>query len=288
MSRPFRILESRAIAPLALGVISATFATASASAQPSPTKAPPATVTLTRLPCGTNAPPTDVGLRFSDTYAFSGVMVQLTYSCYLIRHNDDYMIWDTGYAKGPAATASKESLVEQLAQLSLTPANVKFVGISHYHGDHVGQTASFPQATLLIGKGDWEVITDPKLSGATNPAAFAPWVSGGSKAESLTSDKDVFGDGSVMVLNMPGHTPGHRSVLVKLKGMGNVLITGDVSHFRENYDSNGVPTFNTDRAASLASIDRFKQIAKNLKATVIIQHDQRDVAKLPVFPAAAK
>jgi hypothetical protein len=49
-----------------------------------------------------------------------------------------------------------------------------------------------------------------------------------------------------------------------------------------------VPTFNTDRAASLASIDRFKRIAKNLKATVIIQHDQRDVAKLPAFPAAAK
>ena len=43
-----------------------------------------------------------------------------------------------------------------------------------------------------------------------------------------------------------------------------------------------------DRAASLASLDRFKTIAKNLKATIIIQHDQRDVSKLPVFPAAAK
>jgi glyoxylase-like metal-dependent hydrolase (beta-lactamase superfamily II) len=101
-------------------------------------------------------------------------------------------------------------------------------------------------------------------------------------------DKDVFGDGTVVMLNMPGHTPGHHSLLVRLKEMGNVLITGDVSHFRENYDGNGVPTFNTDRAASVASLDRFKKIATNLKATVIIQHDERDVGKLPAFPAAAK
>jgi hypothetical protein len=77
-------------------------------------------------------------------------------------------------------------------------------------------------------------------------------------------------------------------VLVNLKEMGPVLISGDLTHFRENYDSNGVPTFNTDRAASLASIDRFKKIAASLKATVIIQHDARDVSKLPAFPASAK
>jgi hypothetical protein len=75
---------------------------------------------------------------------------------------------------------------------------------------------------------------------------------------------------------------------VKLKEMGNVLITGDLAHFRENYETNGIPSFNTDRAASLASLDRFKRIATNLKATVIIQHDERDVTKLPAFPAAAK
>ena len=98
----------------------------------------------------------------------------------------------------------------------------------------------------------------------------------------------MFGDGSVIILNMPGHTPGHRSLLVKLKGMGHVLLTGDLTHFHENYDTNGVPSFNTDRAATLASLDRFKQIAKNLKATVIIQHDQRDIAKLPTFPQMAK
>jgi glyoxylase-like metal-dependent hydrolase (beta-lactamase superfamily II) len=177
-------------------------------------------------------------------------------------------------------------LVDLLAQLHLTPAQVKYVAISHYHGDHTGQASQFPQATLLIGKGDWDVVTDPKS--ATIAAPFANWTTGGGKVEPVVGDKDIFGDGTVVMLNMPGHTPGHHSLLVRLKTMGNVLISGDLTHFRENYDGNGVPTFNTDRAASVASIDRFKKIATNTKATVIIQHDERDVAKLPAFPAAAK
>ena len=70
--------------------------------------------------------------------------------------------------------------------------------------------------------------------------------------------------------------------------MGNVLISGDLTHFHENYDGNGVPSFNFSRGDTLASLDRFKKAAANLKATVIIQHDARDVDKLPKFPAAAK
>ena len=248
----------------------------------------PADVTLTRLQCGTNAAPTDVGLRFSDTYAFSGLKVQLTFSCYLIKHGDDYLIWDTGNPVGTTPTAPKTSLADLVTQLHVTPAQIKYVAISHYHGDHTGQAREFPQATLLIGKGDWDVVTDPKSASTVNPATFANWVSGGGKVEPVVGDKDVFGDGTVVMFNTPGHTPGHHSLLVRLKEMGNVLITGDVSHFRENYDGNGVPTFNTDRAASVASLDRFKKIASNLKATVIIQHDERDVSKLPAFPAAAK
>ena len=59
--------------------------------------------------------------------------------------------------------------------------------------------------------------------------------------------------------------------------MGPVILSGDAVHFRENYDSDGVPAFNYDRAQTVASIERIKKIAANLKATVIIQHDARDV-----------
>jgi glyoxylase-like metal-dependent hydrolase (beta-lactamase superfamily II) len=244
-------------------------------------------VTLTRLDCGTSAPPSDVG-RFSDTFAHNGLIVPLVFSCYLVRHGDDYMLWDTGHAMSAGAVAPKVSIVDQLAQLGVKPEQVRFVGISHYHPDHTGQVGSFPQATLLIGKGDWDVLTSAKPPANANPAPFAHWIGGGGKLEPVPLDKDVFADGTVTMLATPGHTPGHHSLLVRLPQLGNVLITGDLAHFHENYDSNGVPPFNTGRADTLASLDRFKKIAASLKATVIIQHDGRDVAKLPAFPASAK
>ena len=272
-----RILTTLAICACTHGLISLP-----AAAQSAPE------MTLTRLDCGTNAAPTEVGLRFSDTYAYNGVKIQFVFSCYLIKHGDEYLLWDTGHSMSAGAVAPKVSLVDQLAQLKLKPEQIKYVGISHYHADHTGQAASFPGATLLIGKGDWDVLTDPKPNPAANPAPFAKWITGGGKVEPLALDKDVFGDGTAIILNTPGHTPGHHSLLVKLPQMGNVLISGDLAHFHENYESHGVPTFNTDRAATVASLDRFKKIAANLKATVILQHDARDVGKLPAFPAFAK
>jgi N-acyl homoserine lactone hydrolase len=251
--------------------------------------AQPATpeLSLTRLDCGTSAGPSDVG-RFSDTFAYDGLAVPIVFSCYLVRHGDEYMLWDTGHSMSAGAVAPKASIVDQLSQLNVKPEQIRFVGISHYHPDHTGQVGSFPQATLLIGKADWDVLTSPKPPGNANPAPFAHWIGGAGKVEPVPLDKDVFGDGTVVMLATPGHTPGHHSVLVRLRQMGNVLITGDLAHFHENYDSNGVPPFNTGRAETLASLDRFKKIAANLKATVIIQHDGRDIAKLPALPASAK
>src|SRR5262249_21148742 len=162
----------------------------------------------------------------------------------------------------------------------LKPEQIKYVGISHYHGDHTGQVASFPKATLLIGKGDWDAISSPKPAEGVNFKPFEGWIKGENKVEPLAVDKDVFGDGSVIVLTTPGHTPGHHSLFVKLLQMGVVVLSGDAVHFRENYETDGVPAFNFNRAETIASIERIKKIAANLKATLIIQHDARDVEKL--------
>lgn len=251
-------------------------------------------VTLTRLACGEDPAPGDVS-TFSDTYAYPHFRFRLTYSCYLIRHGTEYMIWDTGNPLGKAPESPKVSLIDQLRQLKLHPEQIKYVGVSHYHTDHTGQLGALQQSTLLIGKGDWDALT------AANPpsgmdakaatewrAPFAHWISQGGKLDALAEDKkDVFGDGTVVMLSTPGHTPGHHALLVRLKNTGNVLLSGDLAHFRENYENNQVPTWNTSRADTLASLDRFKQIARNLKAVVIIQHDPRDIDKLPAFPAAA-
>ena len=261
-----------------------------ACAQPTPAAAPTpagADVTLTRLDCGTSAGPSDVG-RFSDVFVFDGLKVQIVYSCYLIKHGDEYLLWDTGHSLSAGAVAPKVSIVDQLAQLNVKPEQIKYVGISHYHPDHTGQVGSFPQTTLLIGKGDWDVLTSPKPPAGAPTAPFAHFISGAGKVEPVPMDKDIFNDRSVVMLSTPGHTPGHHSLLVQLREKGTVLITGDLAHFHENYEVDGVPPFNTSRAETLASLARFKKIATTTRATVIMQHDGRDVDKLPAFPVGAK
>jgi N-acyl homoserine lactone hydrolase len=245
-------------------------------------------LSLARFDCGTPQAPTAVNQRFSDTFAYGDLKLQFVFSCYLIKHGDDYLLWDTGHAMTAPNVAPKVSLVDLLAKIDVKPDQIKYVGISHYHADHTGQIASFPKATLLIGSKEWEAISSPKPAEGVNFKPFESWIKGESKVEPVPTDKDVFGDGTVIMLRTPGHTAGHSSLLVKLPQMGPVILSGDAVHFRENYDSNGVPWFNYDRAQTVASIERLKKIASNLKATVIIQHDARDIEKLPVFPAFAK
>jgi N-acyl homoserine lactone hydrolase len=252
------------------------------------TSAQAAEISLARFDCGTPQAPTPVNERFSDTFAYGDLKLQFVFSCYLIKHGDDYLLWDTGHSMTAPNVAPKVSLVDQMAKIDLKPDQIKYVGISHYHPDHTGQIASFPKATLLIGAKEWEAISSPKPPEGANYKPFEGWIKGDNKVEPVATDKDVFGDGSVIMLRTPGHTPGHSSLLVKLAQMGPVIITGDAVHFRENWDTVGVPWFNYDRAQTVASIERLKKIAANLKATVIIQHDARDIDKLPVFPAFAK
>jgi len=274
-------------------MIAAAAAVLASSATAQPAKAPSALppISLTRLDCGSiEVSDFDV---FSDTYLYVGKPKRLTASCYLVRHGDQIVLWDTGVdgaLKGkPAANdwvftiSLKERVVDQLARLNLKPGQVNYVGISHYHDDHTGQAADFPGATLLMGSGDWEVVKKrPEMA-----ARFKPWIGGGGKVEPVTRDKDVFGDQSVVVLDMPGHTPGHKALLVRLKS-GPVLLTGDLYHATEQVANRGVPSFNTNRADTLASFDRFQAIARNLGAKMIIQHEPADIAKLPAFPAAAE
>lgn len=261
---------------------------AAVAAAPAPKAQAP---TLWRLDCGT----IEVGNldEYSDTFQYVGRQKTFTDSCYLVRNGDRYLLWDTGLpgdlagrtvAEGGDRMSLRRRLLEQLADIGVRPEQVTFVGISHYHFDHIGQAADFPAATLLIDRRDWEA-----LKGRPDRAErFTPWISGGSKVEPLTYDHDVFGDGTVIMLATPGHTPGHRSLLVRLKESGPILLSGDAAHFAENWANRGVPGFNTSRAETLASMDRLDRIAKNLNAKLIIQHEPADIAKLPAFPAAAR
>ena len=114
----------------------------------------PADVTLTRIDCGTAATPTDVGQRFTDTFSYKDLKLTFTFSCYLVKHGNEYMVWDTGFAPGTSPSAPKVGIVDRLKEVAVTPEQVKYVGISHFHADHTGQLDPFKNATLLIGKAD--------------------------------------------------------------------------------------------------------------------------------------
>jgi N-acyl homoserine lactone hydrolase len=255
--------------------------------------ATPASMKVWRLDCGTLR--VDNLDDYSDTFAYVGRSSRFTASCYLIQHVDKYMLWDTGLpdrdlglplqGAGSSDESLSRSLPDVLADIGIEPEQIDIIGISHPHFDHTGQANHFPQARLLLGSGDVKALQVP---GNPDARALAHWFGGGGKLDTIAGDKDVFGDGSVIMLNLPGHTPGHHGLLVKLPRTGAILLSGDVAHFRENYLANGVPWFNSDRAQSLASLDRFKKIAENLHAIVVIQHEQSDIAKLPGFPAAAE
>lgn len=258
--------------------------------------APPAAeLALWRLDCGTL---NGQALAFyDDSLGHEGETATFAASCYLIRHGDDYLLWDAGVSTeflraDPAANAEHvtlgRSIREQLAEIGVSPAQVTRVAISHYHWDHSGQLAEFPDATLVIGAEDWAAVRGGAPALGLQAALFDHWTSGGGQVRTVRGDADLFGDGSVRMLALPGHTPGHHGLLVRLREAGPVLLSGDLAHFTENYAEEGVPIFNTDRADTLASFDRFKKIAANLDATVIVQHEAADIAKLPAFPASAR
>ena len=274
-----------------LAMTAAALLAGAAPAQPAPSSP---VMQLWRLDCG-NFVMKRFGAWFSDTFQYPPGARPLVGSCYLIRNGSRYLLWDTGMSDRLIAEpidneeqtmSLKVSLVDQLKQINVAPEQIKFVGISHFHGDHTGQARQFRNATLVIGRGDWDALkgSDERLKAEREDLAH--WLSGTGKAIPV-GDADIFRDGSVIMLAMPGHTPGHSALLVRLAS-GPVLLSGDQYHFTEAVANRGVPGFNTDRADTLASHDRFDRIAANLKAKVVIQHEPADIAKLPAFPASAR
>ncbi|HWH18550.1 MAG TPA: N-acyl homoserine lactonase family protein [Allosphingosinicella sp.] len=280
-----KILLAAATALLTLGAM-----------QAPPAPAAQAPLSLWRLDCG-DFVIKDYNAFFSDTLAYPPRQPKdITSSCYLIRNGSRYMLWDTGVSAAlvdsPIDNAAQtirlnKSIVTQLAEIGVKPEQIEIVGISHFHGDHIGQAASFPKAKLVMGKGDLDALRavppDPRLQ----PDMLKPWLKDGAPLVETTGDVDIFHDGRVIMLNLPGHTPGHTALLVRLAS-GAVLLTGDLYHFAEQVPIKGVPPFNTNRADTLASMDRFDKLARNLRAKVIIQHEPADIAKLPRFPQAAQ
>jgi glyoxylase-like metal-dependent hydrolase (beta-lactamase superfamily II) len=224
----------------------------------------------------------DMG-RFSPGYSGPG---ELSVTCYLVKHAQGWLLWDTGLgdavASMPAGQKSnagvwtnKKTLASQLAEIGVKPSDIRYLALSHSHGDHVGNVDLFPDATLLVQKAEYD-WPDP-----LGVPRFKP----GMKVVKAEGDHDVFGDGSVMLISTPGHTPGHQCLLVKLPKTGAMMFTGDAVHTKANWDNKRAPTQNFNHAQSLATLDRMANVLKEHNAQLWIGHEPSEVAQRKYAPA---
>jgi len=230
-----------------------------------------------------------------------GRSIEFSSTCWLIKHGSEWLLWDTGV---PEATLNDprgwstlpklivyhldKSVTDQLAEIGLTPGDIARVAISHTHGDHIGNVDLFPNSTILMQRAEYNWIHSPNgpNDNVNQLMALARKLLGTPKNLQLVDgDTDVFGDGSVTLVSTPGHTPGHQSLLVHLKHSGFIILSGDVAHLEENFQKNIVPSLNTNKAESIASMEKVRQLIAIYKATLFLNHDKQQTAKLKLLPS---
>lgn len=226
--------------------------------------------------------------------AFDGRTNKAVDSCYLLRHPKGDLLWDTGLpdainamkdgvTEGPFHIAVPTTLSSQLTTIGIAPKDIEYLSLSHSHFDHVGNAGTYAGSTLLANKAEYaHMFRDGARKDAQSFAAYGAIEK--SEVVKFTGKYDVFGDGSVMIIDMPGHTPGHTVLQVNLAKSGTILLTGDLYHLGESREKRTVPVFNTDADETLRSMDKFEELAKNTNTRVIIQHSMKDFESLPKPP----
>jgi N-acyl homoserine lactone hydrolase len=230
-----------------------------------------------------------------------GRSIAFSSTCWLIRRGNEWLLWDTGVPQSTLndpkgwSTLPKlivyhldKSITDQLAAIGLKPDDITYVAISHTHGDHIGNVNLFPNSTILMQRDEYTWISSPDgpNDNVNQLKALARKLLGTPKnLKLLDGDTDVFGDGSVTLFSTPGHTPGHQSLLVHLRNSGFIILSGDVVHLKENFEKNTVPSLNTDKAASIASMARVRRMMATYKAKLFINHDKAQTDTLKLLPA---
>jgi len=251
---------------------------------------------LHKLDCGTIAI-SDLDV-FSMTGDYAGLSDTFANTCWLVRHPAGDLLWDLGLpgmltAAGPQEqgifTVSLErTLADQLAARGIAMGDIETVSISHSHFDHIGQVDQVDPATQwLVHEAEYAyMFPDDGETPPDNAAQFSPFAD--LELTRFSGMRDVFGDGSVLIHETPGHTPGHTSLQVNLPETGPVFLTGDLYHRTESRELRRVPQFNADvegaetpGAETRASMEAFEAAVTDAGGQVIIQHERADVEDLP-------
>jgi N-acyl homoserine lactone hydrolase len=129
-----------------------------------------------------------------------------------------------------------QAVAAQLQARGVEPGDIRLIVMTHLHFDHASALAEFPAATVLVSKPEWQAAQargaalqgyvaaqfDPRLTYRTLDLHSPPAHPRGPFERAL----DLFGDGSLTLLDTPGHSPGHMSILARLSER-EALIAGD-------------------------------------------------------------
>jgi glyoxylase-like metal-dependent hydrolase (beta-lactamase superfamily II) len=216
--------------------------------------------------------------------------------CYLVKHAQGYLLWDSGNPdrlaalpdgltnpQGTITAFMRKPLAQSLLELGLKPTDITYFAMSHSHGDHSGNANLFAGSTIFMQRAEYDAVFGPEPQKYGFAAANFEKLKG-AKIVVLDGERDVFGDGSVVIEPTPGHTPGHQSLLVRLKRTGPVLLTGDLVHLRYSWDHDIVPGFNFDVKQSHESIARMKALVAETHAQVWVNHDREQHTGIPQAP----
>jgi len=265
----------------------------SSAAQASSSSEDQKDIRIYTLDCG-SVDFSDLGLFSSGEYA--GRAQKMAVPCFLIRHPDGDMVWDAGIPdtisqmpnglpilEGLAVASVPVTMKSQFEKLGLSTKDVEYLALSHAHFDHVGNVGQFTDSTLLIHKTEHDFMFGAGVdAGVVDAALVEPLRT--VDTVFFEAEHDVFGDGKVIIIPMPGHSPGHSVLLVKLKNKGTVMFSGDLFHLAESRERKIVPVINPDREQTLKSMDSFNARVIKENAEVIIQHDLREFNALPKIP----
>lgn len=236
---------------------------------------------------------TDDASIFSADGNYKGEHWDMANPCYLVVHPDGMLMWDSGwpdsladmpdgYNSGRSIWSLPKKLTAQLNEMGVDPNTIDYFALSHSHVDHAGNANLFKCSTVLVDEAERDFMfgeTARKSDQFKNYNALE-----GAKWRTFTNDHDVFGDGSVVILRTPGHTPGHAALLVNLPKDGPMIFTGDLWYTCRCRTTRNIPPYNVSREQTLKSMDRIERLAKEIGARIIIQHDRADWETMPRFP----
>jgi glyoxylase-like metal-dependent hydrolase (beta-lactamase superfamily II) len=198
---------------------------------------------------------------------------------YLIETDSERILVDTGLhpagpeAIGPFALEQELSIADQVDLATLTK-----VVLTHLHFDHVGALALIPASvSVVVQRSEWAAGRD---EAAIERNFYRPddYRDTGHDVELVEGDHDLLGDGSILLLITPGHTPGHQSVQI-----GDLVIGADVAHFASGLDDHRFPLFGDDHAAQTRSAERLRAL-RDAGHTVLPGHDPELLRPGPVTP----